>query len=78
MVRLFEDHCDCGFITMKFHLDRLGDDLKKFRSIPDLHETPYEHFNVSRKGAYRRNLMRSTTRMRETAFALKPIAYGLK
>lgn len=79
MVRLFEDHCKRGFLTMKFHvLDHLCDNLKKFPSIQFLDASPYEHYKVLLERAYCRTSMRRATRIRKTASALKAALDGMK
>lgn len=77
--RLFENRRKCWLFKMKFHLvDHLSDLLEKLHSIKVSDAAPYEHNNVVLKGAYYRIFMSRATRTSDTAYALKPIVYGLK
>lgn len=74
MVHLFENHCECGLFSIKFHLlDHLCDDLEKFHTIKVFHDAPYEHINVVLRREYRGTYIMKATRIREEASVLKPI-----
>lgn len=78
MVHLFEYHCECGYFTMKTHLNHLCDDLGRFRSMQSLDAASYGHSNVVLRRAYRRTYMRGVSRRQEMASALKPIIQRLE
>ena len=71
MVGLFHDCCPNGLGTLKFHLfDHIVDDIRRFGTISVLSASPFEHFNLHIKSAYRSTSKRLLTREMETAHNL--------
>lgn len=67
LVERFDDHCESGLYTLKFHLlDHMVEDIRKFGTLSVLDGSPFEHFNVHIKQAYRKTSQRRSTRMMET------------
>lgn len=67
-----EEHYDSGLYTLKYYrLDRTAEDIQRFGPLCSLDNSPYEHFNMLIKQAYKGALQRNRTRMTETVNVLK-------
>lgn len=76
---LFEDHCDAGLFSMKFHSsDRLRVDLDKFGNVRLLEASVYEHFDLVLKRVPGRTSTRRVGGIEETCCALQSIFNGLE
>lgn len=79
MAHLFENHCESGLYTMKFHLlDPICGSLERFCSIQFLDAALHEHFNIVLETLYRTTFMMRETVVQEMASALKATVNGLK
>lgn len=56
-VEKFDEHCDAGSYTLKYHLlDHMVNDILIFGMQSALGSKPYEHFNAHIRQAYKRAL----------------------
>lgn len=66
LVNAFDQHCDSGLYTLRFHLfDHMVKDIHIFGTLYVSDSIPYKHFNVHIKQAYKRISQRRQIRVME-------------
>lgn len=59
----FTKHCDSDLFTVKYHLlDHMGENIRRFRTLPVPESGPSECFNVHVRKAYRRTSQKGQTK----------------